>query len=171
MPDKEYAKHRNSEFIYSEFTKANLSLDSQIAYALALAKVYKDLIPYKEELAPVGTEKRAEQEVYYYDGFYGRGYVQFTGRANYQKMSNLLQVEMAYVPDYALDPYIAARILREVATNGFFNTQKLTDFVNDKKKDFLGAGRVFGLDATASIDVAETAQRILDTVLVFAEQI
>ena len=75
------------------------------------------------------------------------------------------------MPDRALDPYHAARILAEVAKNGFFNTKKLTDFVNGSKKDFLGAGTVFGLNATASVEVAETAKRILDTVLVFAEEI
>ena len=82
-PIKDFTRQRNAELIYSECIKNGLTLDSQIAYAFANALVNKNLDSYKEVLAPVGTEKRAEQDAYWNSGYYGRGYAQLKWRANY----------------------------------------------------------------------------------------
>lgn len=60
--------------------------------------------------------------------FAGRGYVQITGRANYQKASALTGRDLVGNPDLALDPAIAARIIVHGMTTGWFTGRKLADF-------------------------------------------
>ena len=43
--------------------------------------------------------------------YHGRGFIQLTGRANYQYYGNALGVDLVNNPNLALDPKIAARIL------------------------------------------------------------
>ena len=43
--------------------------------------------------------------------YHGRGFIQLTGRANYQTYGNALGVDLVNNPDLALDPKISARIL------------------------------------------------------------
>jgi putative chitinase len=60
--------------------------------------------------------------------YMGRGYVQITGRANYQKASSLTGRDLVGNPDLALDPAIAARIIVHGMTTGWFTGRKLADF-------------------------------------------
>lgn len=60
--------------------------------------------------------------------FMGRGYVQITGRANYQKASNVVGRDLIGNPDLALDPDIAAKIIVSGMTNGWFTGKKLSDY-------------------------------------------
>lgn len=60
--------------------------------------------------------------------FMGRGYVQITGRANYQKASFLTGRDLVANPDIALEPDIAARVMVHGMTNGWFTGRKLADF-------------------------------------------
>lgn len=52
--------------------------------------------------------------------FAGRGYVQLTGRANYARAGKKLGVDMIADPDLAMRPDLAARIMREGMTEGWF---------------------------------------------------
>lgn len=92
--------------------------------------------------------------------FRGRGYVQLTGRSNYQDWTERLKAEN-YSYTYAgvtyggndgqpLDltkhpehvnkvPQLAARILVEGMEKGTFTGEKLSDDINDKTTDFYGA--------------------------------
>lgn len=81
--------------------------------------------------------------------FRGRGYVQITGRANYQKASERLGVDLVAFPDEALKPEIAAKILVRGCLEGWFTGQKLADHdgyaemrrvVNGKDRAWLIAG-------------------------------
>ena len=60
--------------------------------------------------------------------YMGRGYVQITGRTNYRKASNLVGKDLVAVPDLALDPAIAARIIVHGMVNGWFTGKKLSDY-------------------------------------------
>lgn len=60
--------------------------------------------------------------------FAGRGYVQITGRTNYQKASGLVGKDLVANPDLALDPEIAAKIIVHGMVNGWFTGKKLSDY-------------------------------------------
>lgn len=62
--------------------------------------------------------------------FMGRGYVQITGRANYQKASNLVGKDLVANPDLAMEPDIAARIIVDGMTKGWFTGKKMSDYTS-----------------------------------------
>ncbi|MCB9696354.1 MAG: peptidoglycan-binding protein [Alphaproteobacteria bacterium] len=92
----------------------------------------------------------------------GRGFVQLTGRSNYQAMTDIL-VEQGYTyevdgvtygtaenpidllahPDHVnLNAGLAARILVEGSMRGTFTGVSIPDYVNDTETDFVNARRV-----------------------------
>ena len=95
--------------------------------------------------------------------FRGRGYVQITGRANYQKMSQLLRdtgvvgagnAELSLIadPELALQPGIAAFIMFEGMTRGTFTGKKLSDYFNKTAADWINARKIInGLDRANDI--------------------
>jgi putative chitinase len=58
----------------------------------------------------------------------GRGYVQITGRANYQKASLITGKDLVGNPDLALNPEIAGTIIVHGMVNGWFTGRKMADF-------------------------------------------
>lgn len=91
--------------------------------------------------------------------FKGRGYVQITGRANYERFSRLLNVDLLTTPDLALDPLISYRIMALGMRGGLFTGKKLADYINATRTDYVNARRVInGLDRAELI--AEYAERI-----------
>ncbi|HEX8650655.1 MAG TPA: hypothetical protein VF708_07425 [Pyrinomonadaceae bacterium] len=86
----------------------------------------------------------------------GRGYVQITGRANYQRMSGVLGLtgedDLIVHPDHALNPDIAYRIMSYGMRNGSFTSKKLGDYINGTKCDYTNARRIINrLDQAAKI--------------------
>lgn len=61
--------------------------------------------------------------------FHGRGYVQLTGRANYARAEREVGVPLTSDPDLALQPPIAAKIMRRGMTEGWFTGRKLSDYL------------------------------------------
>jgi len=61
--------------------------------------------------------------------FAGRGYVQLTGCANYAKASIKLGADLVGKPDLAMQPDIAARILREGMTDAWFTGRGFVAFL------------------------------------------
>jgi hypothetical protein len=85
--------------------------------------------------------------------FRGRGYVQITGRANYQKMSTNLGLtgddDMVLHPDNALHPDVAYRIMSYGMRKGSFTGKKLADYIKAGNADYRNARRIInGLDKT-----------------------
>jgi hypothetical protein len=97
----------------------------------------------------------------------GRGYVQITGRANYQKLSDVLKLPAAENlvdnPDNALIPAVAYRIMSFGMINGLFTGVKLRDFINKDGCDYKNARKIInGLDRAALIKGhAEKFEQIL----------
>jgi hypothetical protein len=74
--------------------------------------------------------------------YYGRGYVQLTWLENYEKASRITGVDLVREPDRALEPLIAAKIMRDGMERGWFTGKKLSDYLSDTKSDYRGARRV-----------------------------
>jgi putative chitinase len=61
--------------------------------------------------------------------FCGRGYVQLTYKANYAKAGERCGVDLVAYPDKAMDPKIAAKILREGMSEGWFTSKRFSDYL------------------------------------------
>jgi predicted chitinase len=84
--------------------------------------------------------------------FKGRGYVQITGRTNYAKFGELLNLDLVRYPEKALDPEVARFVLAYGFKHGSFTGKKLEDYVRPGKVDFIGARRcINGTDQAAKI--------------------
>lgn len=58
----------------------------------------------------------------------GRGYVQITGRANYHKASGPTHKDLVENPDIALEPAVAATIIRFGMEQGWFTGKRMADY-------------------------------------------
>jgi hypothetical protein len=94
--------------------------------------------------------------------FKGRGYLQVTGKARYQRMNELLGLagtdnDLVKYPEKALDPLISYRVTSEIMLNGTVTGKKLSDFINADKTDYTNARRIIaGLDHAAELSAAAT---------------
>lgn len=61
--------------------------------------------------------------------FRGRGYVQITGRYNYDKFAKLIGVDLLRFPEKAATPEIAVKILVIGMRDGLFTGKKLSDYL------------------------------------------
>lgn len=123
----------------------------QIAYALATIdhetnNTFKPVV----EAYWLSEEWRKNNLRYY--PFHGRGFIQITWKYNYQKYSYILNKNLVDNPDLALDPQISLFIAIHGMVNGIFTHSKVSDFINESKKDFYNARRVInGLDKANTI--------------------
>lgn len=74
----------------------------------------------------------------------GRGYVQLTGKANYELAGTKLGYPLVTEPDLALDPDVAARILVIGMRDGWFTGKTLREFIPAEpgRQHFINARRV-----------------------------
>ena len=102
--------------------------------------------------------------------FRGRGYVQITGRANYERIGRLLGVDLTGNPERALDPEIAYRIAAEGMRNGWFTGRKLVQYIpSDTDPQFQPARQIInGMDHAS--DIAALAVKMTATLKAAAEQ-
>lgn len=76
-----------------------------------------------------------------YFPYYGRGFVQITWKENYAKYGKLLSSDLVKNPDLALNIDVAFFILIHGFANGTFTGKKIQDYINEGKKDYVGARR------------------------------
>jgi len=144
----------------------------QIAYVLATAGVESDYgqnmvekyngVPDAYFEGKYGYQTRKGKELgnkHPGDGakFRGRGYVQITGRYNYQRFSDLLEIDLVSRPELATDPDVAAEILVIGMRDGLFTGKKLSDYlVTMEKLDLEGARKIVNPgEGTRRIDELE----------------
>ncbi len=94
--------------------------------------------------------------------FRGRGYVQITGRDNYEKFSTK-DDDLLANPELALQPETAYAIAVAGMRTGAFTGKKLTDYISGKRCDYVNARRIInGTDKALSIaDAARRYESIL----------
>lgn len=76
--------------------------------------------------------------------FCGRGYVQITGRDNYRKAGDCLEINLVDLPELALRPDFAAKIMRRGMQEGWFTGVAFDAYLPDKRaatKDEFKAAR------------------------------
>jgi peptidoglycan hydrolase-like protein with peptidoglycan-binding domain len=86
--------------------------------------------------------------------YYGRGYVQLTWKANYDKMGQVLHLgdDLVIHPEKALVPETAYAIMSYGMRNGSFTGRKLSDFIFANLCDYKNARKIInGLDQWAAI--------------------
>lgn len=81
----------------------------------------------------------------------GRGYVQITGRANYDKLSKALNLPQTQnlidFPENTLIPAVAYGIMSYGMRHGLFTGKKLDDYISGDKCDYKSARKIInGLD-------------------------
>jgi predicted chitinase len=82
----------------------------------------------------------------------GRGFVQLTGRANYQKASTKLAVDLINHPEMALNLPVSTQIMFAGMAGGWFTTRKLSDYFAGNKADWVNARRIInGVDKAVTI--------------------
>jgi hypothetical protein len=132
----------------------------KLAYILATAHHETGAFKYMREIwGPTAAQNRYEGRadlgnVQAGDGkkFMGRGFVQLTGRRNYQDWSKRTGLDLIKEPQLVQEPAVAARILVQGSMLGTFTGKKLGDYIDSgiallsmppkPKADFVNARRV-----------------------------
>lgn len=68
---------------------------------------------------------------YWSGGFFGRGYIQLTHKANYENAGKKLGLDLVSDPGKAMVPEVAALILIRGMQEGWFTGKKLSDYPSD----------------------------------------
>ena len=130
---------------------------NQAAYVLATAwhETAHTMKPVRETLAK--TDAKAKEILtkawkagklpwvkkdYWSDGWFGRGYVQLTHKANYECAGKKLGVDLVKHPSLAMEPKIAAEVLVLGSKDGWFTGRRLLDFMTLTRSDYVGARRI-----------------------------
>lgn len=133
-------------FILDGWEKAFPAGDPRwLAYMLATAKweTGHTMRPVREGLNASDAWRQANLRYY---PFYGRGYVQLTWRANYERYG------IAATPDRALEPALAAHIMFDGMRRGVFTGKKLEDYFDHDTDDPVNARRIInGTDKAQEI--------------------
>lgn len=95
--------------------------------------------------------------------YYGRGYVQLTWYFNYENASKKIGVDFLNNPDLVMNKNHAVKIMIQGMKDGWFTGKKLSDYINQSKKDYVGARRIInGTDKDKLISgYAETFEKAL----------
>lgn len=134
------------EFLLSKFDNENFS-NEQVAYILATVKweTAETFQPIEERgswwyfrylIGKLGIRTLVEA-----NKFKGRGYVQITGRTNYEKFSLILQDDFITYPLRVMLPETAYKIMVYGFINGTFTGKKITDYINETECDYYNARR------------------------------
>ena len=128
--------------IFEAWRKVGSGNDRDLAYILATAyhETARTMQPVRETLAT--TDAKAKERLtkawksgklpwvksdYWSGGWFGRGFVQLTHRANYVKAGEKLGIDLVADPSKAMIPEVSALILVRGMLEGWFTGLKLAD--------------------------------------------
>ncbi|MCH7313369.1 hypothetical protein [Acinetobacter sp. ANC 3882] len=129
--------------------------------AYMLATTWHETAHTMQPVIEYGSEKYLRSKQYY--PYIGYGYVQLTWLANYKRMGDYLKVDLVKNPKLALQADIAARVMIVGMKNGMFTGKKLSNYIHQNHKDYIGARRIInGTDKAELIaGYAETFEAAL----------
>jgi predicted chitinase len=82
----------------------------------------------------------------------GRGLVQLTHKANYERMGPIVGADLVGDPDLAMRDDVAVKIMFEGMARGLFTGKKLGDYFTAKLEDWAGARKIInGTDQAEKI--------------------
>ena len=116
--------------------------DDQLAYMLATVKweTAHTMQPIKE----YGSNAYLRAKPYF--PYYGRGLVQLTWKKNYELYG------IADTPDEALEWPTSLKVMFDGMVRGVFTGKKLSDYINNTKRDYVNARRIInGTDRAKEI--------------------
>ncbi|RMH02094.1 MAG: hypothetical protein D6706_00800, partial [Chloroflexi bacterium] len=159
------------EMVVDESARYNLNVD-ELAYVFATVHWESHWGYWMEELAdgsayepsapgepenPIANRLGNTQPG---DGpkYKGRGFVQLTGRRNYQFYTDYLGVDLINNPTLAADPQIATKIVVHGMANGIYTGRKLSDFDNGDRFDFYNARTIINSISSYPGEIAAIAQ-------------
>ncbi|MES2503676.1 MAG: glycoside hydrolase family 19 protein [Myxococcota bacterium] len=123
-------RERAQVFITEQFKLQNFNNPMHLAYILATAE---------HETANFTSMKEIGGERKKYAPWYGRGYPQLTHKANYEKYTRFLGVDLMTNPDLMLREDVSARVIVHGMMYGWFTGVNLTHFINPNRCDFVAA--------------------------------
>lgn len=101
------------------------------------------------------------KEPYWRDGWYGRGHIQLTHRANYLKMEKRTGYKLTENPDLMLDYKISAEVSLTGMIEGLFTGRKLSDYFNSETDSPINARRIVNGADGMSAHVSELHKKFL----------
>jgi predicted chitinase len=160
------SKGDHIQLIVRECHKQGITSLSQIAYVLATVQheSANTFMPIDEYASGKAYEGRKDLgNIHPGDGvkFKGRGYVQITGRHNYEKYAKLTGKDLVNYPGLAKEPYTAAFILVHGFLTGGFTGRKISDFISSSKCDFQNARRCINGTDRANLIAAYAQQWVI----------
>jgi predicted chitinase len=162
-PIRPFAR-KNLPLILSQCFQQRVTDRGQIAYVLATTEHESHFGRFMMELADGSAyEGRSDLgNTQPGDGprFKGRGFVQITGRRNYQIWKDKLGIDLINHPEKAALPEVAVIVLVQGMREGSFTGVGLADFIVADRQDFYNARKIInGLDRAE--DIADIAQAYL----------
>lgn len=164
-PDKSISIQEVKDIdLFLSFYERDIAMYSVSQWAYVFATVYHEtgatFHPVRE--APKASENWRKMNFRYYP-HYGRGYAQLTWEKNYDKYSKKLNIDLVNNPDMTMIPEVAWYILVDGFKTGVFTGKKISDYINNKEKDYRNARRcINGTDRMNLIaNYANEFERIL----------
>jgi hypothetical protein len=134
--------------IVSEWDKRGLTDLRWLAYMLATVywECAKTMQPI-EEYGKGKSRKYGKIDPISHQVYFGRGFVQLTWKANYQKFAEVLGIDLVNYPERALELNVATQILFEGMIKGLFTGVGLPRYFNANGEDWKNARKIInGLD-------------------------
>jgi hypothetical protein len=118
--------------------------------AYMLATTFHETAYTMMPIMEYGSQSYLQGKDYY--PYIGRGFVMLTWLSNYERGSGIVDEDLVHYPDLAMRPDIAAILMDDGMTNGWFTGVKLTDYFNDSEDDPVNARRIInGTDRAEEI--------------------
>jgi hypothetical protein len=145
----------NQKILYNECRKSGITDNAQMSNVFAQVELESGFVPKNEIRAGAWQIWLVNlQNRYWNSGYFGRGLIQLTWQGNYQKMGDLIGVDLVNNPELANDIVNASKIACIGMKNGSFTGKKLDDYINQDMISYYQARRIVNsLDKADKINI------------------